>query len=115
MTSRALETPDQPCVMAIVDAAGNLVAYATMDNLRLFSRRHAVRKAYTAAITGADSGTAPAKSMFEMGGDQSLTPAQGGLVIKQNGVILGGIAVAGYPGGDLDAALAQVGLDAMNL
>ena len=46
MMHRATQTPEEPVAMAIVDATGNLLAYATMDNLRLFSRRHALRKAY---------------------------------------------------------------------
>ncbi len=56
MADKALQTPGEPVAMAIVDDTGNLVAYAKMDNLRIFSRRHALRKAYTAAIVGMDSG-----------------------------------------------------------
>jgi uncharacterized protein GlcG (DUF336 family) len=56
MIDRATQTPAEPVAMAIVDATGNLLAYAAMDNLRLFSRRHALRKAYTAAILGMDTG-----------------------------------------------------------
>ena len=49
--AKAEETPNEPIAMAIVDSTGNLVTYASMDNLRLFSRRHAIRKAYTAAVS----------------------------------------------------------------
>ena len=56
MMAKALETPDAPVAMAIVDSTGNLEAYAKMDNLRMFSRRHALRKAYTAAIMGLNTG-----------------------------------------------------------
>lgn len=49
MMERAQATSDTPVCMAIVDAAGNLEAFAKMDNARLFTRRHAVRKAYSAA------------------------------------------------------------------
>ena len=45
MINRAMQTPAEPVAMAIVDATGNLLAYNTMDNLRLYSRRHALRKA----------------------------------------------------------------------
>ena len=45
MTEKALELPNEPVAMAIVDDTGNMVAYAKMDNLRMFSRRHAIRKA----------------------------------------------------------------------
>ena len=38
MINKAMETPNEPVAMAIVDSAGNLLAYQTMDNLRIFSR-----------------------------------------------------------------------------
>lgn len=120
MMAKALETPDAPVAMAIVDSTGNLEAYAKMDNLRLFSRRHALRKAYTAAIMGGDSGAnaermhSQGRSISEMG-DPNLTHGQGGLVIIKDGVILGGIGVGGYPSGQADEDLARVGLEALGL
>ncbi len=120
MMAKALETPDAPVAMAIVDSTGNLEAYAKMDNLRLFSRRHALRKAYTAAIMGGDSGAnaermhSQGRSISEMG-DSNLTHGQGGLVIMKDGVILGGIGVGGYPSGQADEDLARVGLEALGL
>jgi len=119
MINRAMQTPAEPVAMAIVDATGNLLAYNTMDNLRLYSRRHALRKAYTAAIMGLDTG-AHAQRLHSQGrsigelGDPQLTFAQGGLVIMQDGVILGGIGVGGYPSGQRDEDLARVGLQAMH-
>ncbi len=120
MMAKALETPDAPVAMAIVDSTGNLEAYAKMDNLRLFSRRHALRKAYTAAIMGTDTG-ANAERMHSQGrsiselGDPNLTHGQGGLVVIKDGVILGGIGVGGYPSGQSDEDLARVGLEALGL
>ena len=120
MMAKALETPDAPVAMAIVDSTGNLEAYAKMDNLRLFSRRHALRKAYTAAIMGGDTG-ANAERMHSQGrsiselGDPNLTHGQGGLVIMKDGVILGGIGVGGYPSGQADEDLSRVGLEALGL
>jgi uncharacterized protein GlcG (DUF336 family) len=119
MITRAMQTPAEPVAMAIVDATGNLLAYNTMDNLRLYSRRHALRKAYTAAILGLDTGAhaqrlhSQGRSISEMG-DPHLTFGQGGLVIMQDGVILGGIGVGGYPSGQRDEDLARVGLQAMH-
>lgn len=52
MMERAQSVSDTPVCLAIVDAAGNLEAFSKMDNARLFTRRHAVRKAYSAAILG---------------------------------------------------------------
>ena len=120
MLRKAQETPEAPVAMAIVDATGNLEAYAKMDNLRLFSRRHAVRKAYTAAVMGLNTGAhaerlhGQGRSISELG-DPNLTHGQGGLVIMQDGIILGGIGVGGYPSGQADEDLSRIGLDAMNL
>ncbi len=91
-----------------------------MDNLRIFSRRHALRKAYTSAIVGMDSGAhaerihGQGRNMSDLG-DPNLTHGQGGLVLMQDGVILGGIGVGGYPSGQSDEDLSRVGLTAMNL
>jgi uncharacterized protein GlcG (DUF336 family) len=120
MLSKANESPDAPVAMAIVDAGGELVAYLTMDNLRIFSRRHALRKAYTSALMGRDSGEhaaglhAQGRNIADLG-DPRFTHGQGGLVIMKDGVILGGIGVGGYPSGQADEDLSRVGLDAMNL
>ena len=120
MLRKAQETPEAPVAMAIVDATGNLEAYAKMDNLRLFSRRHALRKAYTAAVMGLNTGAhaerlhGQGRSISELG-DPNLTHGQGGLVIMQDGVILGGIGVGGYPSGQADEDLSRIGLEAMNL
>jgi len=120
MIDKAMQPPAEPVAMAIVDDTGNLVAYAKMDNLRIFSRRHALRKAYTSAIVGMDSGAhaerihGQGRNMSDLG-DPNLTHGQGGLVLMQDGVILGGIGVGGYPSGQSDEDLSRVGLAAMNL
>ena len=120
MMDKAMEKPNEPIAMCIVDATGNLEAYAKMDNLRIFSRRHAQRKAYTAAIMGLDTGThaerlhGGGRNIADLG-DPMLTFGQGGLVIMKDGVILGGIGVGGYPSGQSDEDVSRVGLDAMKL
>ncbi len=120
MMDKAMQAPNEPVAMAIVDAAGNLEAYAKMDNLRIFSRRHALRKAYTSAVLGLDSGAnaqrlhSNGRSISELG-DPQLTNGQGGLVIMKDGVILGGIGVGGYPSGQADEELSRVGLEALKL
>jgi glc operon protein GlcG len=120
MIEEAIKTPHEPVAMAIVDDAGNLTAYAKMDNLRLYSRRHAIRKAYTAAIFGMDS-LLHAEQLHGQGrsisetGDPNHTYAPGGIVIKVDGVILGGVGVGGYVSGLRDQDLARIGLEAMKL
>ncbi len=120
MMDEAMKKPNEPIAMCIVDAAGNLEAYAKMDNLRMFSRRHAQRKAYTSAIMGMDS-VAHAERLHGGGrniadlGDPMMTFGQGGLVIMEDGVILGGIGVGGYPSGQADEDISRIGLNAMNI
>src|SRR6266571_4990335 len=89
MLKKAMEQPHRPVAMAIVDDAGVLLAYQQMDGLRMFTRRHAIRKAYTAAITGMNSGqfgedcrTARGTTVREIGGDLELTPGAGGVVVR---------------------------------
>ena len=120
MMERAQATSDTPVCMAIVDAAGNLEAFAKMDNARLFTRRHAVRKAYSAAVLGINSG-AWEQRMINIGhsvsenGDPMITYEQGGVVIIKDGAISGGIGVGGIRGHNADEDLAKAGLQAMNL
>jgi uncharacterized protein GlcG (DUF336 family) len=122
MIEKAMQTPNQPVAIAIVDDAGHMVAYAQMDNLRMFPRRHAFRKAYTAAITGQDSGAYGERvksrglTVSDLGGDANLTPGQGGVVVlSKAGLVMGGIGVGGYPSGQADEELARLGLAAMNI
>ena len=129
MLSAATQPPALPVAMAIVDDAGILMAYAQMDNLRLFTRRHAIRKAYTAAITGRNSGDhgewlkSRGFTIPELGGDPDLTPAYGGVVVRESRHtdgdfhvnVMGGIGVGGYLSGQKDEELALVGLAAMEL
>ena len=101
MIEKVTQSPEVFVAIAIVDEAGNLLAYAKTGPLRLFSRRHAIRKAYTAAIMGMDTGV-HAQKLKEQGrsisdlGDPQLSPTQRGLVLKRDGVILRGIGVAAH-------------------
>ena len=120
MMDQVLATSETPAVMAIVDVAGNLEAFAKMDNARLFTRRHAVRKACSAAILGIDT-SAWADRMGSIGhsvgenGDPMITYEQGGVPIILDGAILGGIGVGGLRGHNADEEMARIGLAAMNL
>ena len=120
MMKHAMANSDTPVCLAIVDSAGNLEAFAKMDNASLFTRRHAIRKAYSAAILGINT-SAWEQRMTNIGhsvsenGDPMITYEQGGVVILKNGTILGGIGVGGIRGHNADEALAKIGLEAMNL
>jgi len=133
MLSKATQQPHRPVAIAIVDDAGVLIAYQQMDRLRLFTRRHAIRKAYTAAVTGMNSGAfgedcvnARGFTVREIGGDLELTPGAGGVVVRArrhaprnpeeaHANVMGGIGVGGYLTGREDEELAMIGLRAMNL
>ena len=133
MLKKAMEHPRRPVAMAIVDDAGVLLAYQQMDGLRMFTRRHAIRKAYTAAITGMNSGQfgedclkARGTTVREIGGDLELTPGAGGVVVRSSRHaprnpeefhvnVMGGIGVGGYLTGREDEELATIGLKAMDL
>lgn len=133
MLKKAMEQPHRPVAMAIVDDAGNLLAYQQMDGLRMFTRRHAMRKAYTAAITGMNSGQfgedclkSRGTTVREIGGDLELTPGAGGVVVRSSRHapknpeefhvnVMGGIGVGGYLTGKEDEQLATIGLRAMKL
>ena len=60
MIEKAMQLPEEPVAMAIVDATGQLMWPTTPWIISGCSRRHALRKAYTAAILGMDRGSRPA-------------------------------------------------------
>ena len=120
MMDKVRATSETPVCIAIVDASGNMEAFAKMDHARVFTRRHAVRKAYSAAILGINSGDWGSR-MKNIGqsvsenGDPLVTYEQGGVVIIKDGAILGGIGVGGLRGHNADEELAKLGLEAMGL
>jgi uncharacterized protein GlcG (DUF336 family) len=78
----------------------------------------ATRKAYTAlSFHAATSDLAKQIAAGKMDSGLARLPniamLAGGLVIETGGTLLGGIGVAGAPGGDKDEACAKAGLDAI--
>ena len=57
MLDKATQEPNRPVAIAIVDDTGSLLNYARMDGCRTNPQTFATRKAYTAAMSGRDSGT----------------------------------------------------------
>ena len=104
--------------MAVVDDAGNLLAYARMD--QCLRPTFALRKAYTSAVRGMDtlafseqlSSTGRSLESF---GDSQLIALPGGVVVLKDGAVVGAIGVGGLPSGIDDQSIAQAGLAAMNV
>ena len=121
MLNQATQEPDRPVAIAIVDDVGNLLNYARMDRCRVIPQRLAIRKAYTAALSGQDTLAygerlkSQGRTVAEMG-DPNLAAMQGGVVIQHpgTGFILGGIGVSGLTAQE-DEDLARIGIQALGL
>ena len=104
--------------MAVVDDAGNLLAYSRMD--RCLRPTFALRKAYTSAVRGMDT-LAFSEQLNSTGrslesfGDSQLIALPGGVVVLKDGAVVGAIGVGGLPSGIDDQSIAQAGLAAMNV
>lgn len=105
---------------AVVDRAGNLLAYAHVTDAFLHSESIAVDKAYTAASFGFPTG-----QWLEVIGDNlrlhtglttrpRLVVLGGGLPIECGGCCIGGIGVSGGSE-EQDEACARAGLQALGL
>ena len=105
--------------VAIVDRSGVLKVLLRDDNTGPHTVSSSSRKAYTAASLGrstsalADTvaGNGALEGLRQM--DPQLLILGGGLPIVVNDAVVGGIGVGGAPGGHLDEACAQAGIDAI--
>jgi uncharacterized protein GlcG (DUF336 family) len=106
-----------PQVVAILDESGLLKAFCRMDGAPLISIEVAQNKAYTALLG------APSQDFFNRIKDDPALLAGvphipriavfgGGLPIKVDGIVVGGIGVSGASV-EQDIACAQAGLDAI--
>ena len=104
--------------MAVVDDAGNLLAYARMD--RCLRPTFAIRKAYTSAVRSMDT-VVFAEQLSTQGrslesfGDPQLIALAGGVAVIKDGAVVGAIGVGGLPSGLDDEAISKAGLAALNL
>lgn len=111
--------PDRPKIdMAVVDDAGNLLAYARMD--RCLRPTFAIRKAYTSARRGIDTlafgeQISSQNRSLESFGDPQLIAIPGGVAVFHEGAVVGAIGVGGLPSGLDDEAIAKAGVKALNL
>ena len=104
---------------AVVDRAGVLKVLMRGDGAGPHSTDSSTKKAYTAASmrvptseTAEMIGKMPALQGLRDMNDKILFLG-GGLPIEIGGEVVGGIGVGGAPGGHLDAACAQAGLDSI--
>jgi uncharacterized protein GlcG (DUF336 family) len=110
----------QPMNVAIVDAGANLVAFMRMDGAWLGSIDIAINKAFTARafdITTLDLGrnSQPGGQFFGIHASNHgrVMVFAGGLPIKMNGQIAGGVGVSGGSG-EQDQAVAEAAVAALS-
>lgn len=105
--------------VAIIDRAGVLRVLMRGDGAGPHTVESSTKKAYTAASLRGSTGDL-AEMIAKMPVAQGLRDMNnnililaGGLPIEIGGEVVGGIGVGGAPGGHLDAACAQEGLDSI--
>ena len=116
----AVTVTDSPVALAIADEHGVPILLMRQDGApaRMLSRARS--KAYTAANLGLDTvvfrdaHVKAKRRTLEDWGDPMITTLQGGIAIKVDGKVVGGIAMSGNTT-IRDEALAKIGLQAMGL
>lgn len=101
--------------IVIVDESGNLLFLQKGDGASLVTLQFAQKKARHAAFLGSPSRSGA--EQVKKGNVEALAfpeffPNQGGLPIKVDGQLLGGISASGAAS-EIDEAIAQAGLDAL--
>lgn len=90
----------RPMAVAVADVHGDLIACLRMNGAAPRVLRHAIRKAYTAAVMARDTLTFKADLVSREGnlsewGDPRLTTLQGGVAVRLEGKLVGAIGVGG--------------------
>jgi len=101
--------------ICVVDESGNLLFLEKADGAGLNTLQFAQKKARHAAFYGSPSregAETVKKGNVEAMSFPEFFPNQGGLPIKVDGQLLGGIAASGAKS-EIDEAIAQAGLDAL--
>jgi uncharacterized protein GlcG (DUF336 family) len=114
---------DKPITVAVVDSGGFVIAIERMEGARPLTPSIATAKAYTASIMQRPGvmlkGWAESQPGFfaqlSTLGTHPILATEGGLTIKKNGVLLGGLGIAGGTGEEdhkiCEEALAATGFD----
>ncbi|RPH55095.1 MAG: heme-binding protein [Lysobacterales bacterium] len=100
--------------IAVVDAGGNLLAFARMDGARFFAQHSSIAKAQSAASLRMATGQLPPQFGVDLAlatGNRSIN-LPGGLPIEVDGALIGAIGVSSGPDPD-DIAVAEAGRDAV--
>ncbi len=113
------EEIDQPQNIAVVDAGGNLVSHVRMDGAWLGSVDISISKAWTARSFDIETkdladNSQPGGPFFGIhasNGGRVMIFA-GGIPLRRNGKIVGGIGVSGGDG-DQDQTVAEAGAEAL--
>ena len=97
-----LEKENRGAAIAVVDAHGELLAFLRTDGCKLPSITIAINKAFSAAREGKESraiGDASIEEQFPMTnfGDLRYTAWGGGVPIRVDGKVVGGVGVSGLP------------------
>lgn len=101
--------------LCIVDDSGNLLFLEKEDGASINTLQFAQKKARHAAAYGSPSregAEAVKKGNLEVLAFPNFFPNQGGLPIKVDGQLLGGIAASGAKS-EIDEQIAQAGIDAL--
>jgi len=108
------EASGQPQCIVIVDASGEVLGEVRMTGAKYLSRKSARSKARTAASIGAPTVAIPEAVRPAIGAATAgeMTGLPGGLPIRVDGMLLGGIGV-GSGSGDQDIAVAKAALTAI--
>jgi glc operon protein GlcG len=115
----AIEAAPGPVSIFVADAHGEVVAAATMDGAAPATRRHAQRKAYTAARSDAASTRELAEKARQdpverASFDPFFTFFLGGVAAFDGEARVGAVGVSGLPGEE-DEALARRAISAAGL
>lgn len=114
---------NKPVTVAVVDAGGFTVAVERMDGARPLQPSIALAKAYTAAVMqrpavmlrGWANNQPQFFSQVATMGLHPIVATEGGVTIKKDGVIIGGLGIAGGTGEEdqqvCEAVLAEAGYD----
>ena len=104
----------QPQCIVIVDSSGELLGELRMTGAKFLSRKSARNKALTAASINAPSTDIPeaVRPAIAAATEGTVTGLPGGLPIRHNGVLVGGIGI-GSGSGEQDIAVATAALDAI--